>query len=193
MGPTSGPMNLDEGSGPRGCCLAYWGRRTSPSRAWPPHLGKPRVSRGWENLPCREGGVHLQLLLLAAALGGGAAPQTDLPSYIRRGRGKGGATSCCPIAGCPLSPLLLHLLLLRAPGEALQDLHLHLHHHTVVLLDVARRSTSPHPLLAGTRRGRTSSTPYARPSMEVLPERCTDSIDYINNEPSLVGFGILRG
>ena len=92
-----------------------------------------------------------------------------------------------------LSPLFLHLLLLRVLGEALQDLHLHLHHHAVVLLDVARRSTSPPPLLAGTRRGRTSSTPYARPSTEVLPERCTESIDYINNEPTLVGFGIFEG
>ena len=92
-----------------------------------------------------------------------------------------------------LSSLLLHFLLLQVLGEALQDLLLHLHHHVVVLLDVARRSTSPPPLLAGTRRGRTSSTPYARQSTEVLPKRCTDLIDYINNEPKLVGFGILQG
>ena len=57
---------------------------------------------------------------------------------------------------------------------------------------VARRSTTP-PLLTGTRRGRTSSTPYARPSTEVLPERIIESIDYINHELNLVGFGILRG
>ena len=76
----------------------------------------------------------------------------------------------------------------RAPGDAMQELHLHIHHHTVVLLDVGRRSTSPPPLLAGTRRGRTTSTPNVRPRTEVLPERCTDSIDYINNELTLVGF-----
>ena len=35
--------------------------------------------------------------------------------------------------------------------------------------------------------------PYARPSMEVLPERSIESIDYINNEPNLIGFGIFEG
>ena len=79
-----------------------------------------------------------------------------------------------------LSPLFLHIILFRVLGEALQEFFLHLHYHAVVLLDVGRRSTSPPPLLARTRRGRTASTPYARPRTEVLPERNTGLIVYIN-------------
>ena len=123
----------------------------------------------------------------------GQPPNRPSPLY-NEGEGLGRAhTLSSASLGRLLSPLFLHLLLLRVLGKALQDLLLHFHHHAVVLLDFGRRSTSLPPLLAGTRRGRTASTPYARPRTEVLPERCTDLIDYINNEPKLVGFGILRG
>ena len=48
MGPTCGPMYLEEESGPWGCCLAYWARRTKPTWALPPDGGRgnPRVSLG---------------------------------------------------------------------------------------------------------------------------------------------------
>ena len=52
--------------------------------------GNPRVSLGGKFPPSPFLGPHSSLL--AAALGHWGCPQTDLPSYIRRGRGKGGDT-----------------------------------------------------------------------------------------------------
>jgi hypothetical protein len=48
-------------------------------------------------------------------------------------------------------PLPLHLLLLQEHGEALQEHHTSLHHHTVVLLEFSLNISS---LLAGSRRRR---------------------------------------
>ena len=182
------------------------GSPTSPPRGWTPHLGFPLVGSGGVHLQLSFGGevgVHLQL-----SFEGSWSPPPRPPWGAPRGLGQplnppfhlyieGQGQEERHTIGAPSRLTVSSLLPPNPParvlGEALQDFFLHLHHHDVVLLDVARRSTSPPPLLAGMRRGRTSSTPYARPSTEVLPERSIGLIDYINNEPKLVGFGILRG
>ncbi|KAK1677852.1 hypothetical protein QYE76_038700 [Lolium multiflorum] len=113
-------------------------------------------------------------------MGKGATP-ADLAPYIKRGGGVWPPPHHCLLLRPPLSSTIR----CSGLGEALQLFFLHHHHHAAMLLDFGGYLSQP-PLPAGTGRGRASSTPYARPSTEVLPDCSTGMIVYTNNEINLI-------